>query len=103
LAACDANEGTRVIAARFNVSDSWIRRAKQQRRETGQIAPKIAAARKAKWHPWSDWLAAKIAARPDIYLRELQAELLAERGEKVCLMTICAACRALGLSRKKRR
>jgi transposase len=103
LAACDANEGTRVIAVRFKVSDSWIRRTKQQRRETGQVAPKTAATRKAKWHAWSDWLAVKIAARPDIYLRELQADLLQERGEKVCLMTICAACQALGLSRKKRR
>jgi transposase len=103
LAACDANEGTRVIAVRFNVSDSWVRRIKQQRRETGQVAPKTAAPRKPTWHPWADWLAAKIAARPDIYLRELQAELQEERGEDVCLMTICAACRALGLSRKKRR
>ena len=29
LAACDANEGTRAIAARFGVSDSWVRRIKQ--------------------------------------------------------------------------
>jgi len=39
----------------------------------------------------------------DIYLRELQAELKLERGEEACLGTICAACRALELSRKKRR
>lgn len=26
LAACDVNEGTRAIALRFNVSESWIRR-----------------------------------------------------------------------------
>ena len=25
LAACDANEGTRVVAVRFNVSESWVR------------------------------------------------------------------------------
>jgi transposase len=103
LAACDANEGTRVIAVRFNVSDSWVRRIKQQRRETGQVAPKTAAPRLPKWHTWADWLVAKIDARPDIYLRELQAELLEERSEAVCLGTICAACRALGQSRKKRR
>ncbi len=45
LAACDAGEGTRVVAVRFCVSESWVRRAKQQRRETGQVAPKIAAPR----------------------------------------------------------
>ena len=103
LAACDRNEGTRVIAVRFNVSESWVRRIKQRRRETGQIAPKTADQRRPKWHAWSDWLLAKIAARPDIYLRELQAELKQERGETACLMTICNACRALEQSRKKRR
>ena len=46
LAACDANEGTHAIAVRFKVSDSWVRRIKQQRREMGQVAPKKAAPRK---------------------------------------------------------
>jgi transposase len=103
LAACDANEGTRVVALRFEVSESWVRRIKQQRRETGQIAPKTAAPRQPKWQAWADWLVAKITARPDIYLRELQAELKQERSEEVCLTTICSACRALDQSRKKRR
>ena len=103
LAAYDANEGTRDIATRFKVSESWVRRIKQQRRETGQIAPKKAAPRQAKWQAWADWLVAKIVVRPDIYLRELQAELKRERGEKACLGTICAACSALEQSRKKRR
>lgn len=103
LAACDANEGTHVIAVRFRVSDSWVRRIQQQRRETGQIAPKTAAPRQPKWHAWSDWLLAKLASRPDIYLRELQAELKAERDVDVCVMTISNACRALEQSRKKRR
>lgn len=103
LAACDGNEGTQAVALRFKVSESWVRRIKQQRRETGQVAPKTAAPRQPKWHAWSDWLIAKIAARPDIYLRELQAALNQERGEDVCLMTICNACQALEQSRKKRR
>lgn len=103
LAACDANEGTRVIAVRFKVSESWVRQIKQQRRETGQVAPKTAVPHPPKWHVWADWLVAKIVARPDIYLRELQAELKAELGKDVCLTTICNACRALEQSRKKRR
>ena len=103
LAACDASEGTRDIAARFQVSESWVRRIQQQRRETGQLAPKKAAPRHPKWQVWAGWLVAKITARPDMYLRELQAELKEELGEKVCLMTICNACRALEQSRKKRR
>jgi transposase len=103
LAACDTNQGTQAVALRFNVSESWVRRIKQQRRETGQVAPKTAAPRQPKWSAWADWLVAKISARPDIYLRELQAELKQERGEDVCLMTICNACQALEQSRKKRR
>ena len=103
LAACDTNEERRLIALRFKVSESWVRRIQQQRRESGQIAARMAAPRQPKWHAWADWLVAKITARPDIYLRELQAELKQELGEDVCLMTICNACRALDQSRKKRR
>jgi transposase len=102
LAAYDANEGTRAIAVRFKVSDSWIRRIVQQRRETGQLGPRPVPPQKPKWLGWADWLVAKITARPDIYLRELQAELKAERGEVVTLSTISNVCRALELTRKKR-
>ncbi len=45
LAACDTNEERRAIALRFKVSESWLRRIQQQRRETGQVAPKTAAPR----------------------------------------------------------
>lgn len=103
LAACDAGEGTRVVAVRYGVSESWVRRVKQQRRESNQLGPKTAAPRQPEWKEWAEWLVAKVTAQPDIYLRELQAELKAERGEEVCLMTICNACRALELTRKKRR
>ena len=103
LAACDANEGTRDIAVRFKVSEAWVRRIKQQRRETGQVAPKKAAPRRPKWQSWADWLVRKITARPDIYLRELKADLKQELGQEACLMTICNACRELEQSRKKRR
>lgn len=103
LAACDAGNGTQRVALRFDVSESWVRRILQQRRETGQVAAKTTRTRKPTWQAWSDWLTAKLTARPDIYLRELQAELKAERGEEVCLQTICNACRALEQTRKKRR
>jgi len=103
LAACDANEGTHDVALRFEVSESWIRLIKQQRRETGQVAPKKRVPPPPKWRRWADWLQAKIRDRPDIYLRELQAELKAELGQDVCLTTLCNACRELDQSRKKRR
>jgi transposase len=101
LAACDADERSHDVALQFGVSKAWVRRIKQQRRETGQVAAKATRNRKPKWQAWSDWLLAKLDARPDMYLRELQAELKAERGEDVCLQTICNACRALERTRKK--
>lgn len=42
----------------------------------------------------------QIQARPDIYLRELQAELRSERGVEASLMTICNACRAPAIAKK---
>jgi len=80
LAAFDAEEGTQQIALRFQVSESWVRRIVQQRRETGQVAAKTTRKREPKWRAWADWLSAKLTERPDIYLRELQAELKQERG-----------------------
>ena len=41
VAACDARDNTREqIAARFSVSQFWVRRVLRQRREGGAIAPK---------------------------------------------------------------
>lgn len=102
LAARDAGASTHDVALRFKVSKAWVRRVVQQRRETGQVAAKTTRQRTPSWQPWAEWLVAKIKARPDIYLRELQAELKHERGVDVSLMTICNACRALKQSRKKR-
>lgn len=103
LAARDAGESTHDVALRFKVSKAWVRRVMQQRRESGQVAAKTTRARTPIWQAWADWLTAQIQARPDIYLRELQANLKSERGVEVSLMTICNACRALRQSRKKRR
>ena len=103
LAACDAGGGTKEVALQFGVSESWVRRIKQQRRETGQIAPKMTRKRRPKWRAWADWLKAAVAATPDAYLRELKVRLQEERGLAVDERRIGAACHALKLTRKKRR
>jgi len=51
LAACDAGEGTRAIGLRFGVSESWVRRVKQERREQGKIAPFSKRRRRKTWEP----------------------------------------------------
>ncbi len=103
LAACDAGEECRSVAVRFKVSESWIRRIKQERRETGKIEPSKTRNRKRVWESWQDWLTKKIDQRPDIYLREIQADLKEELNVEVSVQTICRACQAVNRTRKKRR
>jgi transposase len=103
LAACDAGAGTRSVALRFNVSESWVRRIKQDRREQGKVAPLSTRRRRKIWEPYAEWLLAMLDERPDIYLRELQAAAQAELGWEVSDVTLSRACRALRRTRKKRR
>lgn len=103
LAACDAGTGTREVATQFRVSEAWVRRIKQQRRETGQVAPKTKRKRRPTWEAWADWLREAVAATPDAYLRELQARLQSELGIDASENLIGAACHALKLTRKKKR
>lgn len=102
LAACDAGEGTRLVALRFKVSESWVRRIKQERREQGKLAPRTTRRRRKVWEPYAEWILAQLDERPDIYLRELQAAAKAELGWIVSDVTLSRACRALRRTRKKR-
>lgn len=103
LAACDAGGGTRQVALRFKVSESWVRRIKQERREQGKTAPQTTRQRRKSWEPYVDWLLAQLKQKPDIYLRELQAAAKEELGWEVSDVTLSRACRALRMTRKKSR
>ena len=103
LAACDSGEGTRAVALRFGVSESWVRRVKQERREQGKVAPLSKRRRRKTWEPHAAWILAKLDECPDIYLRELVAAAREERGWEVSDVTLSRACRALRRTRKKRR
>lgn len=52
LAACDAGRGTLEVAQSFGVSTSWIRKIKQDRRETGKVAPATTRRRQRAWDAW---------------------------------------------------
>ena len=103
LVACDAGEGTRSVALRFKVSESWVRRIKQERREQGKVAPLSTRRRRKIWEAHAQWLLTKLDERPDIYLRELQAAAQAELGWEVSDVTLSRALHALRRTRKKRR
>jgi len=102
LTASEAGASTHEIAIEFHVSKSWVRRVKQEWREQGKSAPKTTRDRAKTWERHADWIQAKVASKPDIYLHELQAAAEAELGWVTSDMTFVRACRALGLTRKKR-
>ncbi len=103
LRACDSGMGTREVAVKFDVSESWVRRIKQERRASGKTAPKATRDRRKSWEPHADWLRKKIEDRPDSYLHELRVAALQERNWEVSEITLGRACRDLKITRKKRR
>jgi transposase len=64
LAAGDAGGGTGAVALRFDVSESWVRRIKQERREQGKLAPKSTRDRRKTWEPYAAWILSQLDQRP---------------------------------------
>lgn len=74
VAACDEGGDTRAeIAERFSVSESWVRRLLQRRRETGSITPKPRGGGQppAFAGEAAERLRQAVAADPDATLKEL--------------------------------
>ena len=98
LAACDRGGGTREVVTRFDVSESWVRRVKQERRELNKVAPLLTRNRVPVWAPLADRIQEIVAGKPDITLRELKAELRTD----LALSTLCTALQRLRLTFKKK-
>jgi transposase len=98
LAACDAGRGTQEVALRFGVSESWVRRIKQERREQGKTAPVLTRRRVPIWMRETDRIQAAIQRQPDLTLRELKAELSTD----LSVQSLCRALRYLRLHIKKK-
>jgi len=98
LAACDEGAGTKVVALRFGVSESWVRRVKQERRELGKTAPCTTRRRVPKWHRYKDRICEMVNTCPDMTLGELSESLDGELSRG----TLCKALRKLKLTLKKK-
>lgn len=98
LADCDRGLTTRAVATKYAVSESWVRRLKQRRRETGETTPRPQPPRRTALAPHLDRLRGLVADQPDATLAELRSLL----GVTVCLATLWAAVRRLGLTVKKK-
>lgn len=98
LAACDRGRSTREVATYFNVSESWVRRIKQERREQNKIAPWLKRRRTPLWAPLADRMRELVRHKPDLTLRELKAELQTD----LSVQTLCTALQRLRLTIKKK-
>ena len=95
---CDGGMETRPVALKYRVSESWVRRFKQRRRETGETAPRPCRNRRtAKWLVHAERIKELICRKPDVTLRELASDL----GGPVSGQTLSRALRILGLTLKK--
>jgi transposase len=96
----DLDDGmtTSVVAKKFSVSEAWVRRLKQRRAATGEIAP-----RQQRHGPAPAWVTHADAIREAV--RQAPDATLAEYRQRFHLplskSTLARALVALGLTRKK--
>jgi hypothetical protein len=66
--------GTRAVARKYRVSEAWVRRLKQRRRETGRVAS-IGQRHGPRpgWEPHAEAIGAAVRAAPDLTLDEYRA------------------------------
>ena len=97
---CDAGTGTQAVAAKYAVSPSWVRKLKQQRRETGSIGPRTATpGPKPALAPHADRLREVVRDAPDLSAEEYRDRL----GVDTAPVTVWRMPRRLGLTHKKSR
>jgi len=100
LTDCDAGLGTRAVAAKYAVSESWVRRLKQRRREDGSIEPRTATpGPKPALAPHADRLRQLAWDHPGLTAAEYRDRL----GARVSPLTVWRMLRRLGLTFKKSR
>ena len=104
LGASDRGLSARAVAASFDVSVSYVLRARQRRQRTGAVtALKARQVRVRKLAAHGDALRAKVASQTDLTLAELRAWLRTERAVSVGMTMGWRELRRLGLTLKKSR
>lgn len=72
LTDCDEGRETRAVATKYGVSESWVRRLRQRRRERDEVAPRKGSGGRPKWTAYADTLRNAVREQPDITLHELK-------------------------------
>jgi transposase len=90
---------TALVAQKYTVSPSWVRRLLQRRRQTGETAPRPQRHGKVPLSvTHGEPIRQAVKDQPDATLAELRQKL----GLAVALSTLWAALAALGLTLKKK-
>src|SRR5262245_19275356 len=96
---CDGGLEVGQVALKYRVSESWIWRLKQRRRETGEVAPRKAGPKRPpSWCAYAEVLARGVREQPDLTLRELRQRL----SLPLSVATVWRALQSLQLTLKKR-
>jgi transposase len=67
---------TQAVALKYQVSESWVRRLKQRRRENSEIAARKAVSQPpSKWRPHAERIAEAVRQHPGATLIELRDHL----------------------------
>lgn len=105
LAMCDAGRTTREVAQVFDVSEPWVRRLKQRRRDEGIIGPRPSGGRRhGHFEPVHlERLRRWLHQDPDATLEWLLGRVEREMGLRCSVMAVCRAVKKLGWSLKKKR
>ena len=104
MAAFDAGEPAREVAARFEVSVSFIYKADLRRRRTGETTAGAQRCRlPLRLEPYRGAILAHIEAHPDATMAELRDWLISEHDVRVCLATVWKTRGRFGLTFKKSR
>ena len=75
LAAFDRGRSTHEVATYFDVSESWVRRIKQERREQSKVAPCLTRRRTPLLAPLADTLITQFRITKSTPLRRLATEI----------------------------
>lgn len=104
LAAVDGGLGVYQAAPLFRVSVSYIYKALDRRRRTGETTTKVRRGQPGwKLEPHREALLAKVAASPDATIEELRQWARTEAGVPISVGAMWATLRRLGLRLKKSR
>lgn len=92
------------VAAQFSVGETFLKKMRRQKRQTGSLErlPQRAGAKKVLNRTHRLWLAKQIKEQPDATLVELQTSLL-EQQQSVSPATLSRELQQLRLGRKKNR